>query len=112
IAALVGVVRTETYCPSERAISPCSCYTAMKRSYIVCSSDTDIDLVAIFRNVSKELTGKEKVFERFVLQHKRVTEIPANVFADIQFREIYEDDQRECPPNTYRGFRRQRRRHH
>ncbi|CAG2117488.1 unnamed protein product, partial [Medioppia subpectinata] len=59
---------------------------------IECDSGNALDLVALFKSLQTSLKAEEKTFVRFVLKNWKITELPANVFADITFDAIIIED--------------------
>lgn len=79
-------------CPDVNpdTLSPCTCYVIPSTTgrAIECSGDSNVNLTDIFGRLSRDLSGKDKHFQQFMLRNTRVVEFPENVFSDIQFVQI------------------------
>ncbi|CAG2116924.1 unnamed protein product [Medioppia subpectinata] len=93
VAALMAMVTADKICPDATLIkAPCK---FVEVANIKCAIECDsgaLDLVAIFKSLQTSLKAEEKTFVRFVLKNSKITELPANVFADINFDAIIIED--------------------
>jgi Leucine-rich repeat (LRR) protein len=76
-------------CPTDNSfvklIQPCFC----RDDTISCGGTDQIDLKAIFQNISKNIkSANDKHFYTFYLNNTKITELVQDVFADISFQVI------------------------
>ncbi|CAG2118279.1 unnamed protein product, partial [Medioppia subpectinata] len=94
VAAVLSMVTADKICPDTTLIkAPCKFVeVANIKCAIECDSGVALDLVAMFKALQTSLKAEEKTFVRFVLKNYKITELPANVFADIAFDAIIIED--------------------
>ncbi|CAG2112809.1 unnamed protein product, partial [Medioppia subpectinata] len=94
VAAVLGMVTADKICPDATLIkAPCKFVeVANIKCAIECDSGNALDLVVLFKSLQTSLKAEEKTFVRFVLKNWKITELPANVFADIVFDAIIIED--------------------
>ena len=77
------------YCPYE-SLKPCRWFGTLGNQRIIhCGGNQDINLKAIFHNLSKQLSKNEKHFTMFILvQNNLIKVLEDNTFSDITFNII------------------------
>ncbi|CAG2176278.1 unnamed protein product, partial [Oppiella nova] len=94
ILILLAVVTTGILageCPSDpKILAPCECKPHNETyNYINCAEYVKLDVLGVFKNLSKALEGKTKQFYQLRFSNKLIEYLPANAFADIEFQEVY-----------------------
>ncbi|CAG2107680.1 unnamed protein product [Medioppia subpectinata] len=82
-------------CSPRSAIKP-ACYfeTHGDACIVYCTGTTMINLIDIFLDLSHKLGNQSKHFPQLEVYNQAITELPAGVFADIQFDTIHVDNAR------------------
>ena len=76
-------------CKPYQSLEPCKFERPnTEQQLLYCGGNTDIDLKAIFHNLSKQLSDNEKHFTYFYLRNTYINVLEENTFKDITFDEI------------------------
>ncbi|CAG2167196.1 unnamed protein product [Oppiella nova] len=94
-------------CPDNpNVLAPCECKNFNEtHKMIYCPEYVELDVVGVFKNLSQALAGKNKQFYHLRFFNKLTEKLPANVFADIEFQDIWISDTRidKIDENAFNG---------
>jgi hypothetical protein len=72
-------------CPPANQIEPCTCVDNSIKCF---AYNHDIDLVSIFETIAYGHNPGDQFFETFELTSNKITELPADVFQGVVFRQL------------------------
>ncbi|CAG2172403.1 unnamed protein product [Oppiella nova] len=88
VISIATLDQVHSKCPAPALLKPCQCNDDDVDATVLSCSENMADIKGHFENISKALDEKDRQFEALYISLSNATELPAEAFADLKFKQV------------------------